>query len=90
MSGNKSAQVLVGALNLLAVASPLVGQAALASTPLDHKIEIMNAASLTSIESTWLRVPAACKARGFNAAAVRLEAPKASAQVQDIYSSFEV
>lgn len=88
MIEKNSARVLIGAMNLLAVGSPmLVSQVSHASTA-DQKIEKLNVASLKSIESTWLKVPNACKARGFNASPVSLENKEIASHVQNIYASF--
>jgi len=90
MIEKNSARVLIGAMNLLVVGSPmLVGQASHAATT-DHKIEKLNVASLKSIESTWLKVPGACKARGFNASPISLENKEIASHVQNIYASFGV
>lgn len=90
MVEKKSAHVLIGAMNLLAVGSPmLAGQVSYAAIS-DHKIEKLNVASLKSIESAWLKVPNACKARGFNASPVSLENKEISSHIQSIYASFGV
>lgn len=90
MIEKNSARVLIGAMNLLAVGSPmLVSQISHAATT-DQKIEKLNVASLKSIESTWLKVPTACKARGFNASPVSLENKEIASRIQNIYSSFGV
>ena len=89
MNNKSSTQIILGALNLLAVSSPMLASHSLHAAVADQKIEQLNVASLKSIESTWLEVPNACKARGFNASPVSLEHKAVSASVQNIYSSFE-
>ncbi len=90
MIEKNSARVLIGAMNLLAVGSPmLVSHVSYAATS-DQKIEKLNVASLKSIESTWLKVPNACKARGFNASPVSLENKEIASNIQNIYASFGV
>ena len=90
MIEKNSARVLIGAMNLLAVSSPmLVSQVSLAATT-DQKIEKLNVVSLKSIESTWLKIPNACKARGFNASPASLENKEVATHIQSIYTSFGV
>jgi len=90
MIEKNGARILIGAMNLLAVGSPmLVSQVSHAVTT-DQKIEKLNVASLKSIESTWLKVPNACKARGFNANPVSLESKEIASHIQSIYASFGV
>lgn len=90
MIKNRGAQVIMGAANLLVAVSPMFANQANHVSAMDQKIEKLNATSLKSIESTWLKVANACKARGFNADPVALESGSASSQAQAIYSSFEV
>jgi hypothetical protein len=93
MMKKKDVQVMAGALNLLALSLPLL------TTPAAHgasaevtttaqKVETLNAASLHSIEKSWLAVPNTCKARGFNASPVTLQNRMASAGAQSIYAAF--
>lgn len=90
MIEKNSARMLIGAMNLLAVGSPLlVSQVSYAATT-NEKIESLNVASLKSIESTWLKVPNTCKARGFNAHPVSLENKEMASHIHNIYSSFGV
>ncbi len=90
MFEKKSVRALIGAINLLAVSSPVLANQVSYATTSDQKIEKLNIASLKSIESTWLEVPNACKARGFNASPVSLENKEISSHVQSIYASFGV
>ncbi len=90
MIEKNGARVLIGAVNLLALGSPLLVSQVSHATTADQKIEKLNSASLKSIESTWLAVPNACKARGFNANAVSLENKDVAFHIQSIYASFEV
>lgn len=89
MIKNKSVQVLMGAANLLVAVSPMLANQTVHASTVDQKIEKLNATSLKCIESTWLKVTAACKARGFNADPVALVNARASTQAQSIYSTFE-
>ena len=57
MIEKNSARVLIGAMNLLAVGSPMMVNQVSHAAKTDHKIEKLNVASLKSIESTWLKVP---------------------------------
>ena len=90
MFEKKGARAFIGAMNLLAVGSPMLANQVAHSAVTDKKVEMLNVASLKSMESTWLRVPHACKARGFHASPVTLENKSISANVQNIYSSFGV
>ena len=90
MIGKNCAHVLIGAMNLLVVGSPMLASQVSHAAPADQKIEELNVASLKSIESTWLKVPNSCKARGFNASPVSLENKAISAHIQNIYASFGV
>jgi hypothetical protein len=89
MIEKNSARFLIGALNLLAVGSPLLTSQVAHAATIDQKIEKLNVASLNSIESSWLKVPMACKARGFNASPVSLENKEISSYIQNIYASYE-
>lgn len=90
MIEKNSARVLIGAMNLLAVGSPMLVSQIFHTATADQKIEKLNVASLKSIESTWLKVPNACKARGFNASPVSLENREIASHIQNIYASFGV
>lgn len=90
MIEKNSARFLIGAMNLLAVGSPMLATQVSHAAIENQKIEKLNVASLKSIESTWLKVPNACKARGFNASPVSLENKEISAHIQNIYASFGV
>ncbi|MBK9324378.1 MAG: hypothetical protein IPM97_15745 [Bdellovibrionaceae bacterium] len=90
MIEKNSARVLIGAMNLLAVGSPMLASQVSHAATADQKIEKLNVASLKSIESTWLNVPNACKARGFNASPVSLENKEIASHIQNIYASFGV
>ncbi len=89
MIENTSAGVLIGAMNLLAVGSPLLASQVSHVATADQKVEKLNLASLKSIESTWLKVPMACKARNFDASPVELESKAISFHIQNIYKLFE-
>jgi hypothetical protein len=96
MMEKKNVQVMAGALNLLALSLPLLttpaahGASAEVTTTTTQKIETLNAASLHSIEKSWLAVPESCKARGFNASPVTLQNRTASAEAQSIYAAVGV
>lgn len=90
MIDKTKANILIGTLNLLAVGASLQPQQATKLAQENTAIQKLNVKSLQAIESTWLKVPNTCKARGFNASPTHLEGSQVSAQVQSIYSSFEV
>ncbi len=90
MIEKSSARVLVGAMNLLVVGSPMLASQVTHAATSEQKIEKLNVASLKSIESTWLKVPMACKARGFNASPTSIENKQISSNIQNIYASFGV
>ena len=90
MIKKKSASVIIGAMNLLAIGAPMLGRQIQSVHFSDKKMEQVNLASIKSIESTWLKVPAACKARGFNAKPVSLEVKEMEAHIQNIYSLYHV
>ncbi len=50
--------------------------------------EAINTASIKAIESTWLKIPGACKAAGFNAQPIALKNDFISAQAAAVYQSF--
>jgi len=53
-----------------------------------EKLMETNSASLKSFESTWLKVPPACKAAGFNAKPVALTNDQMSIHATAIYQTF--
>ena len=89
MIEKNSVRVLGTALNLFAVSSPMLVSQTSYAAPSDQNMEKLNMASLKSIESTWLQIPNACKAREFHADPVSLENKKISKSIQNIYASFE-
>lgn len=89
MIEKKSAGVIIGAMNLLAIGAPMLASQNLNVHSLDKKMEQVNIASIKSIESTWLKVPAACKARGFNASPVSLDVKEMASHIQSIYSLYQ-
>ena len=82
----------VGA-HLLAFASGITGfKSAPAAAPVETKTDAtgqLNLASLKAIESSWLQVPASCKAKGFNAEPRAIEAEALRADVLAIYQNFQ-
>ncbi len=56
----------------------------------DAHTENLNLASLKSIEGSWVRVPAICKAAAFNAQPVSVKADKMSFTAMKIYQSYQV
>lgn len=86
---NTSSHLLLGAVGLLATNSPLISNQATATVVSEAKMTAINVASLKSMESTWLKVPMACKARGINADATSLVQKAASQDIQAIYASYE-
>ena len=89
MNKTKGANILNGALNLLAVSTPMLASQSLQVALTDKKIEQVNFASIKSIESSWLKVPLVCKARGFNASPVSLENKEIASHIRDIYSLYQ-
>lgn len=88
MNAKNRVQMLLGALNLLAVSSPMfLGPIAHAANR-EQKAEALNVASMKSMESTWLKVPIACKARQFNASPASLANTEVASNIQNIYASF--
>ncbi len=81
--------MLVGVLNLLAVGSPMLTSQVSHAANIEEKTQVLNEASLKSIESTWLEVPNTCKARMFNASPVSLDNREVASHIQSIYASFE-
>lgn len=78
-------------LNLMALAMNLFTiqtQAKTAGNIDSGSPEAINIASLKSIESTWLKVPNACKAAGFNAQPQVLKNDLISAHAASVYQSF--
>ncbi len=89
MIEKKSTGIIIGAMNLLAISAPMLGSQSLNMHFSDKKMEQVNHASIKSIESTWLKVPVACKARGFNASPVSLVAKEMASPIQNIYSLYQ-
>ena len=87
---NANSQLLLGVLGLLTMNSPLLAGQANATSVSDHKMEVLNTASMKSMESSWLSVKPICKARGFNADATAQVKKEARQSIQDIYAAFEV
>ena len=83
MFEKKNASLVLGAANLVALVTPMVQAQMPAIADQNVKAEQIRQASLQSIESTWLKVSASCKARGFNAdpAAIKYQKPAAHAQL---------
>jgi hypothetical protein len=84
---SKNIQIMMGALNLLALVSPMAVRAGNHSGR-EQKQEQLNATSLKSMESSWLKVPALCKAKGFNANPVSLDSQELSAFAKTAYASY--
>ena len=82
-------KVVLGAVNLIVAGGPLVAHAEIPIVENKQKVETYNAASLKSIEGSWLKVSAACKARGFNASPVELADISISSDAVSIYSEFK-
>lgn len=90
MKTERHKPVLIGALNILSLISPFQSNNATDAIKSVQKMEQLNIASVKSIESTWLKVPSSCKARGFNAEAKTLKNKEPLAHIQKIYSSYNV
>ncbi len=87
MIGNKSG-VIIGAMNLVALGTAVQASQISNLHASDKKVEQVNTASLKSIESTWIKVPVACKARHFNASPVLLEVKEMASHILSIYSVY--
>lgn len=60
--------------------------AALSTVSID-KVAAVNAATVKSIESSWLLVPGPCKAAGFNALPSKVPSTQARIEIQNLYNS---
>lgn len=89
MNKKSSAQLLVGAMNLLTVGGSFFAGHVVQASTTSEKIIQLNQASLKSIEGSWLDVPKVCKARGFNADPIVVEPIDNKSHVESIYESFE-
>ncbi len=89
MIKTNSGKALIGAVNLLTIGTPMLANQSFHGALMDNKMEQVNFASIQSIESTWLKVPLACKARGFNASPMSIENTQVASSIQNIYSSFQ-
>lgn len=83
----RSVNFLLAATNMLIAGSTMAIVAPAVSTQGD-KIETLNAASVKAVEGSWLQVPNACKARGFNADAKPLAFRGPQAHVRELYTLF--
>lgn len=78
-------------LNFVALTLNLFSAQADAKSETKHssaKPEVTKSASLKSFESSWLKVPPACKAAGFNAKPVALINEQMSPHATAVYQSF--
>lgn len=80
-------ELVIASLNILAAGAPLVAAHAHATTAPDQ-VTVVNAATLSAIEKSWLEVPFLCKARVMNASPVVLENQMASHSALSVYASF--
>lgn len=98
MANNKEKQVTqkkkvaLAGLNLLALASTLFNynvevDSKVNSDSKENQVAKINASTLKSIESTWLRVPMSCKAKGFNAEPTALVGERPSNAALAVYQS---
>ena len=81
--------MLVGAMNLVTLAGSTASTQNANAIQSEQKMVKMNSEYLKSIESSWIRVPNICKARGFNAEPVALQTRTLSEKINNIYASFE-
>ena|ERR1700722_5994136 len=82
-------------LNLLALTSGLFAQTSNGVNGYQPAAEkndaaTVNAATLQSIESSWLQVSHVCKAKGFNADPSSLALQQQSEKVSAVYHSFDM
>jgi len=90
MIEKKSAGLILGALNLLTIGAPaMAANHVTTATSTDAKMEQINVASIQSIESTWLKVAAACKARGYNASPTPVDLKGQATHAQAIYADYQ-
>lgn len=82
-----SVRFVVAAANLLVAGSAMAAVTPALTKP-EGKVEALNAASVKAVEGSWLDVPNACKARGFNADAHTVVHKAPQPHVRDIYASF--
>jgi hypothetical protein len=85
--------------NLAALLTLVTGAKAHASAPNAREanaqaaktqtVGTLNQASLRAIESSWLLVPASCKARGFNAEPIALKEPEQRSEILALYLSLK-
>jgi hypothetical protein len=80
--------LVLGAVNLLVGSAPALAYHQAAPAGADQNVESLNAASLKSMESSWLKLPPVCKAKSFNADAAPLASHQPSQQALQIYSVF--
>ena len=88
MKDSYSSRALIGAMNLFVVSAPALANHGVGVENPVQEQTALNTASLKSIESSWLEVPAACKARGFNASPISLDQKEASTVARDVYATF--
>lgn len=85
---NRNSKALLAAMGALAANTPAFASPPTVDSPSQQKMETLNVASFRAIESTWLTVPAVCKARAFNAEAVPQTVAGPSQQAQAIYAVY--
>lgn len=88
MKKMKTTHWVLGAINLALASSPIAASADTTQPTFTQKQELLNTASLKTIESSWLQVPAACKAKGFNADPKRLTQNTLSTMAQKAYLAY--
>lgn len=91
MKSSKLNQVILGSLNILVATGAMAqGHVISSNSNVNNDVVKLNNVSLKSIESSWLQVPAMCKARGFNASPVAVENINIDSNILNIYSKFGV
>ncbi len=92
MKESQSKSAIIGVMNLLMVSAPALADQRNGFDdhgPEEKQQVALNAASLKSIESSWLEIPATCKARGFNASPTTLEEKEASLAASHAFASLD-
>ena len=93
MKESHSKSAFIGAMNLLMVSAPAFADQSSGLEnhgPEEKQPQVaLNAASLKSIESSWLEVPATCKARGFNASPITLGEKEAGPAARLVFAALE-
>ena len=78
--------VAAAAASLLSLHPSSAAESAAPRRPQADPVADLNRATLASIESTWLEVPRACKARGYNVEPITIVSEPLGPEVAAIYA----